>query len=95
MDLSTESSACVQAQLLPDTTYDLWITLLKLKPIRQGDEIRQRVADWTTKDRWVTPGSTAAGYEQRKQEIIQKVLEEFISGKRHDSLQQMAAEDHR
>jgi hypothetical protein len=95
MNLSADWPACVQAPLLPDKTYDLWIDNMpiRIKPVQKSDAMQQQIAEWTKKDRWVAPGSTAEGYEQRKQEIIRKVLGEFISGKRH--LQYMAAEDHR
>jgi hypothetical protein len=87
--------SCVEAQLLPDKTYDLWIIqAVDMRPVRQDEKMRQRVADWTLNHRWVTPASTAAGYEQAKQEKIRQLLEEFISGKRHD-IRHMTAEDHR
>ena len=97
MNLSGDSPACIEAQLLPDKTYDLWVVNLpiRLKPVHQGDTMQQQIAAWTSENRWVTPASSAASYEQRKQEIIRQLLEEFISGKRHDQLQTMAAEDHR
>ncbi len=97
MNLSGDSPACVEAQLLPDKTYDLWVNTfpIKLKPVHQGDITQQKIAAWTGENRWVAPASTAADYEQRKQEKIRQLLEEFISGKRHDRLQHMAAEDHR
>jgi len=97
MNLSQDSPACVEAQLLPDKTYDLWIdnVPIRIKPVRPGEPAQQQVAGWTSENHWVTPAPSAASYEQRRQEKIQQVLEEFISGKRHDQLQQMAAEDHR
>jgi hypothetical protein len=97
MNLSADSPACVEAQLLPDKTYDLWIANIpiRLKPVHKNDMMQQQIADWTSKNHWVTPASSAAGYEQKKQEKIQQLLGEFTSGKRHDQLQQMAAEDHR
>jgi hypothetical protein len=97
MNLSADSPACVEAQLLPDKTYDLWIANipLRLKPVRESDMMQQQIADWSSKNHWVTPASSAEAYEQKKQEKIKQLLEEFISGKRHDQLQQMAAEDHR
>lgn len=95
------SPSCVEAQLLPDQTCDLWINAsgvfpnFRLEPLPQNDKTRKQVAKWNMNNRWVTPASSAADYEQRKQEKIRQLLEEFISGKRHDSLQHMAAEDHR
>jgi hypothetical protein len=97
MNLSADSPACVEAQLLPDQTYDLCVVNMpiRLKPVLKSDSMQQQIADWTSRNHWVAPGSTAEGYEQRKQVIIRRVLDEFISGKRHGHLQYMAAEDHR
>jgi hypothetical protein len=97
MNLSQDSPACVEAQLLPDKTYDLWIANLpiRIKPVRESDMMQPQIADWTSKNHWVTPASSAEAYEQKKQGKIQQLLGEFASGKRHDQLQQMAAEDHR
>jgi len=103
MNLSVEITACVEAQLLPDQTYDLWVdtyrgmfvTSYKLKPLHQDAKTRRRVAKWTQEDRWVAPGSSAGAYEQAKQDDIRRLLEEFISGLRHEKLQHLAPDDHR
>jgi hypothetical protein len=103
MNLSVEITACVEAQLLPDKTYDLWVdtyrgmfvTSYKLKPLQQDDKTRRRVAKWSGQNLWVEPGSSAGAYERAKQDDIRRLLEEFISGPRHNKLQHMAPDDHR
>jgi hypothetical protein len=90
------SSSCVKVQLLPDKTYDLWMySTLELRPVHQDEKMRQRVADWTVNDRWVTPAPTAAGYEQAKRGKARQSLDGFVYGERNNCLLQMAADDHR
>lgn len=103
LNLSVEETGCVDAQLLPDQTYDLWIqggygfwvASFKLRPLHQDAKTRQRVAKWTRKNRWVEPAPAAKAYEQANQERIHKLVEEFVSGRRHKKLQHLAADDHR
>lgn len=87
--------ACIEAQLLPDKTYDLWIHSYKLMPLKQDTKSRKLVAKWTQKNRWVAPTPAAATYEQRKQDQVRQMLEQFTFGQRHDKLQHLAADDHR
>jgi hypothetical protein len=102
MNTSVEETGCVEAQLLPDQTYDLWVqggygfwvASFKLKPVQQDDKGRQLVAKWTQQDRWVQATPTPADL-LAKEDHIKSVFEEFISGRRHDKLQHLAPEDHR
>jgi hypothetical protein len=90
LSLFPGEASCIEAQLLPDKTYDLLaerIWTRRLQPLHQNDKTRRQVAKW--------PAATAAAYEQEKKEMAQQFLEEFISGKRHDKLQHLAADDHR
>jgi len=103
LNRSAEEQGCVEAQLLPDQTYDLWVkngygtwvASFKLVPVDQNQENRQKVAEWTQKNRWVSPASPSEAYEAKKQEEVKQLLDEFISGRRHDKLQQLSADDHR
>ena len=103
MNLSVEITGCVEAQLLPDQIYDLWVDHymgwwvhdFKIKPMHQDDRTRQRVAKWSTRHEWVQPAPQGTGYEQKDLEKMQRLLEEFSSGKRADRLQHLAADDHR
>jgi hypothetical protein len=105
MNTSAEAEGCVQAQLLPDKTYDLWtdtilstfIVSFKIKPVHQDAEGRQKVAEWTKETRWVEPGLRAAAFDQNEklQKDIRQLIEDFASGKRHDKLQYLAPDDHR
>jgi hypothetical protein len=105
MNTSAQAEGCVETDLLPDKTYDLWtdtvtatfIVSFKLKPLHQDDQARQQVAEWTKKNRWVEPGSRASGFGQneKEQNQIRQLIEDFTSGKRHDKLQHLAADDHR
>jgi len=102
MNTSVEETGCIEAQLLADQTYDLWVdnsygfwvASFKLKPLPQNDKTHQRVAKWTQRNRWVEAGSVPADF-QAKENKVREVQEEFISGSRHDKLQQLAPEDHR
>jgi hypothetical protein len=101
LSLFPGETSCVEAQLLPDKTYDLWIdtagvfATFKLKPLHQDDKTRRRVANWIQQDRWIEPASPAAAYEQAKQDKIRQLLEDFTSGKLQDKLQHLAPDDHR
>jgi hypothetical protein len=105
MNTSAEAEGCIEAQLLPDKTYDLWLDTLdwtfivsfKIKPVHQDDQGRQQVAEWTKQNRWVEPGSRASGFAQnvKEQDDIRQLIEDFASGKRHDKLQHLAPDDHR
>jgi hypothetical protein len=97
-----ECLSAVEAQLLPDQTYDLWIDpyhgwthVLQLRPIKTGDKERKQVAIWSKRNLWVERDATAADYEAAKEEVIQRRFDEFISGKERDRLQHLAPEDHR
>jgi hypothetical protein len=98
LSLFPGEASCIEAQLLPDKTYDLLaerIWTRRLQPLHQNDKTRRQVAKWSQKNRWIEPAATAAAYEQEKKEMAQQFLEEFISGKRHDKLQHLAPDDHR
>jgi hypothetical protein len=88
-------AACVEAELLPDQTYDLWVDQQQIKPLKQDSESRQRVAEWTQRNRWVQPAPSAAAYEQAKKDNIQQFIDSFATGKRQKELQHLAADDHR
>jgi hypothetical protein len=103
LNLSIEAEGCVEADLLPDQTYDLWtdtvlataLVSFKIKPLHQDEATRQLVAKWTRKHRWVEPAPPSADYELSKQEVVRGLLEDFTSGKRQNKLQHLASEDHR
>lgn len=105
MNTSAQAEGCVEAQLLPDKTYDLWadtilttfIVSFKIKPIQQDGEARQQVAEWAKENRWVESGSRASAFVQneKEQNEIRQLIEDFTSGKRQDKLQHLAADDHR
>jgi hypothetical protein len=88
-------AACVETQLLPDKTYDLWVDQQQIKPLKQNNESRRRVAEWTQQNRWVEPASSAASYEQARKDNIQQFIDSFTTGKRQKELQHLAAEDYR
>jgi hypothetical protein len=131
--LSAEVNSCVEAQLLADRTYDLWLDnnagfiapSFKLKPIHHIDKKRQLVKKWIRRNRWVEPAAPGTDYGNVKKENlganiraawapgahagigladalgkvspekIQKLIEEFTSGRRQTKLQHLAPEDYR
>lgn len=99
---SVELVAVVEADLLPDSTYDLWvdtagafIASFKLKPVTHDSKERSEVATWEKENHWVTPGSSAAGYEQSKSQEIELILHDFVDGEKKERLQHLSADDHR
>jgi len=103
MNLSVEITGCVEAQLLPGQTYDLWVDHymgwvvhdFKIKPLHQDDKTRRLVAKWTKENRWVEPVPPGSTYELGDQDKVRQLLEEFTSEKRQDKLQHLAPDDHR
>jgi hypothetical protein len=98
---SVEVWGAVEVQLLPDQVYDLWIDTagvaiasFKIKPVERQQE-RAKIPEWIEKQRWVASGPSATSYDQKKREKADLVIAEFISGKRMDKLQHMAADNHR
>ena len=100
--LSAEITSCVQAELLANQTYDLWIDRylgwwqndFKIKPLHQDGKTRQLVAEWSKENHWVEAASSEAAHVQGYQSV-QHLIEEFTVGKRHDKLQYLAPDDHR
>ncbi|MGA2242150.1 MAG: hypothetical protein ABSH11_08935 [Verrucomicrobiota bacterium] len=76
MSFSAEITACIEAELLADQTYDLWIdrymgtfvNSFKIKPLHQDDKTRKLVAEWTKQNRWIEPAASATDYEHVKLE---------------------------
>jgi hypothetical protein len=99
---SVELVGVVEAQLLPDKTYDLWvdtagafIASFKLKPVKPGSKQAALVPKWSKEHRWITPGETAAEHEQDKSADIDQIIQDFVLGKKRNRLQHLAPEDHR
>ena len=103
INLSVEETGCVEANLLPDQTYDLavkggygvWIASFKIEPVIQNDSMRKRVAAWAAENRWVDLGEAAPTYEQKRQEDVRRLIQEFTVGKRKTKLQHLSPDDHR
>ncbi len=99
---SVERVGVVEAQLLPDQTYDLWldtcggfIASFQLEPIKSGDKKRRDVPEWTRENLWLTRAPAAAAHEQQRQRDIQIILMDFTSGEKKDRVRHLTVEDHR
>jgi hypothetical protein len=100
---SAEVVGVVEADLLPDKTYDLcthiagaFVASFKLKPLKPGDKEYQKLPKLLATQMWVTPEPGAAGdYQSRKGKEVEHILQDFSSGDKNDRLQHLSAEDHR
>jgi hypothetical protein len=99
---SVELVAVVEAELLRDNTYDLWldtagawIASFKLKPVTRGSKDRSHAAIWAKENHWVTRGPSAAGHEHARAQEIELILHDFIEGEKKGRLQHLSADDHR
>jgi hypothetical protein len=102
---SVEVVGVVQADLLPDKTYDLWIDTagafiasFKIRPLKPGDQEYPKLAKWLQTQLWVAPatGTSQFDYEQstRAAEVAQ-IIQDFGYGSKKGRLQYLAPEDHR
>jgi len=99
---SAGNYGALEAQLLPDQTYDLWVDPfhgfwypLQLKPLTKAQKEKHQVAEWTRKNLWITRDTTAEAYELKYREQTKVLLERFVSGNWHKRLEHLAPEHHR
>ncbi len=99
---SAEVTGVVEADLLPGQTYDLWldtagafIASFQIKPVKPGSKQAALVPQWTAQLRWVTPGPGSDKYEKSEDADINKILQDFVYGRKHDRVLHLSAEDHR
>ena len=99
---SVERVGVIEAELLPEKTYDLrvdtagtFIASFQLEPIKRGDKSRDKIARWSKENLWVTRGPTAGAHEQLRRKEIELIMKDFISGEKKDRLRKLGADDHR
>lgn len=95
----------VEADLLPDKTYDLWINTagafiasFKIEPLKPGDKEYSKLSTWLQTQTWVAPatGSDKFEFEQSKRaKDVEHIIQDFVYGDKKDRLQHLAPEDHR
>jgi len=99
---SVERVGVVEAQLLPDKTYDLrldtagaFIASFQLEPIKRGDKLRELTTKWAQEHIWVTRGPLAAEYEQKSRKELELIIHDFVFGEKKDRLRHLDPDDHR
>lgn len=99
---SVERVGVVEANLLPDKTYDLrvdiagaFIASFQLEPVKRGHKSFDKTGAWAKEHLWVTRGPTATEHEKQRQKEIELILKDFVGGEKKDRLRQLAPEDHR
>ncbi len=75
--------AMVEAELLPDNTYDLMVYVTGLSPVKPGSTERSQVPTWARSNHWITRRPSAAEYEQATAPEIESIRNEFVGGKIH------------
>lgn len=85
----------VEADLLADQVYDIWISEWKIRPITVGSEQRALVSDWMNRAVWISRGPMAGEYEQRAVEEVGRVIHDFTVGDKKGRLLHLNPEDHR
>jgi len=105
INFSVEVVGVVQANVLPDKTYDLWvdtagafIASFKIKPLKPGDNEYHNLPNWLKTQVWVTPATDSEefAYEQSKRtKDVEQIIQDFVYGAKKNRLQYLAPEDHR
>jgi hypothetical protein len=102
IDRSVELISVVEADLLPESTYDLWvdtagtwIASFKLKPVTHGSKEQSRVAGWLKENHWVTRGPAAIEHERERTPEIELILHDFVGGEKASRVQHLSTDDHR
>ena len=91
----------VEAQLLPDKTYDLCVyvegmaNIMRVVPVKDIDRTQNRVATWSRENLWVKRDAAAAEFEQQNAQRVKEVLREYVEGNKTNRLAHLAASDHR
>jgi len=73
--------AMVEAELLPNNTYELCAYYGGLSPVKRGSGAWSSVPDWVKVNHWITCRPSAAEYEQSTTPEIQLILNNFVEGK--------------
>lgn len=100
---SVERVGVVEANLLPDQTYALWIDIcgqwvasFQLEPVKLGDRsARKKVERCEKENIWVTRGTGAAAHEAARQNEIDLILKDFVHGPKQDRVRHLGPNDHR
>jgi hypothetical protein len=99
---SVERVGVVEAQLLPNQTYDLrlniagtFIASFQIEPIKRDDKQRKKLAEWEKENLWVTRGPTASSHEELRKSEIELILRDFVTGEKKDRLRHLGPDDHR
>jgi len=87
--------AVVEANLLPDKTYDFVANLdyLPLRPVKRDSKHRAMIPNWMTNAIWVTRGPGAANYATTRQEMNNELIRDFTVGPKQSRLLHLAPED--
>jgi hypothetical protein len=99
---SVERIGVVEADLLPDQTYGLWIDTagtwiasFQLEPLKRGDKRWEEAPKWAAENIWVTRGPAAAEHEQLRRPEIDLIMRDFVSGEKKDRVRHLGPDDHR
>lgn len=99
---STERTGVVEAQLLPDKIYTLWLNIagsfiasFQLEPVKPGDKAWKKVLRCEKENAWVSRGNESPANETLRQSEIDIVIKDFVQGSKQDRLRHLAATDYR
>lgn len=99
---SVERVGVVEAQLLPDKTYNLrldtagaFIASFQLEPVKRGHKSWEKTASWSKENLWVTRAPSAEARERQRRKEIELIIQDFVFGEKKDRLRKLGPEDHR
>jgi hypothetical protein len=99
---SVERVGVVEAQLLPNQVYGLWINIagawiasFQIEPIKRGGKIWNKAQKWEKDAFWVVRAPKADEHEKLRKSEIELILSDFVSGEKKDRLRHLGPEDHR
>lgn len=98
---SVELVSVVEAQLLPDRTYNMWvehghgigIASFKLRPVKQGDGLQRSMADWGAEHVWIKRAPTADLHQAQHISDVEGIIRDFVHGPKHDRVEYLNPED--
>ncbi len=98
---SVERVGVVEAKLLPDRTYALWINIagaliasFQIEPLKPGGKNWDQAPKWAAENVWVARAPAAEAHESLRRPEIELIMKDFISGEKKDRLRHLGPDDH-
>lgn len=98
---SVERVGVVEAQLLPDHTYGLWVNIagafvasFQIEPLKRGAKNFDNASKWANENTWINRAPPSDEHERVRQSEIELIMKDFISGEKKDRLRHLGPDDY-